>query len=86
MTDQHIEEFTHLVSFSSMDEITKKMPTHVGPYRFVNHLGQGSFAQVYRAVHDTTGEQVAVKAILGKKLKQNVKKNQIIKLKHFYAN
>ena len=53
----------------------KKMPTHVGPYRFVNHLGSGSFAQVYRAVHDNNGEQVAVKAILGKKLNSKLREN-----------
>ncbi len=58
-----------------MDEMMKKMPTHVGPYRFVNHLGSGSFAQVYRAVHDNNGEQVAVKAILGKKLNSKLREN-----------
>ena len=58
-----------------MDEMMKKIPTHVGPYRFVNHLGSGSFAQVYRAVHDNNGEQVAVKAILGKKLNSKLREN-----------
>ena len=57
------------------DETLKRLPTHVGPYRFVNHLGSGSFAQVYRAVNDTNGEQVAVKAIIGKKLNAKLREN-----------
>ena len=35
----------------------------IGGYELVSALGQGSFAVVYRAVHQTTGEQVAIKLL-----------------------
>ena len=55
--------------------VASNIPSHVGPYRFVNHLGSGSFAQVYGAVHDETGDEVAVKAIAARKLNAKLREN-----------
>jgi serine/threonine protein kinase len=36
---------------------------HLGPYRIVEPLGRGGMGSVFKAVHVTTGEEVAVKVI-----------------------
>jgi serine/threonine protein kinase len=48
----------------------------VGPWLLKEHIGQGSFAVVWKARHRVTGEEVAVKEIstdkLNKKLRQSL--------------
>ncbi|AKJ02441.1 serine/threonine protein kinase [Archangium gephyra] len=38
-------------------------PTHVGPYRLLHPLGSGGMGQVFAAIHETTGQQVALKLL-----------------------
>lgn len=38
-------------------------PTHVGPYRLLHLLGSGGMGQVFAAVHETMGQQVALKLL-----------------------
>ena len=60
---------------ASLSFLSTNVPRQIGPYRFVRHLGSGSFAQVYGAVHDGTGEEVAVKAIAARKLNAKLREN-----------
>lgn len=39
-------------------------PARLGPYRYLEKLGQGGMGVVYRMVEDSTGEEVAVKTAL----------------------
>ncbi|MFP2925009.1 protein kinase domain-containing protein [Pyxidicoccus sp. 3LG] len=39
-------------------------PTHVGPYRLLHLLGSGGMGQVFAAVHEGMGQQVALKLLL----------------------
>lgn len=38
-------------------------PTHVGPYRLLHLLGSGGMGQVFAAVHENMGQQVALKLL-----------------------
>ncbi|HYI00352.1 serine/threonine-protein kinase, partial [Hyalangium sp.] len=38
-------------------------PTHVGPYRLLHLLGKGGTGQVFAAVHEEMGQQVALKLL-----------------------
>lgn len=38
-------------------------PTHVGPYRLLHPLGRGGMGQVFAAVHEQTGQPVALKLL-----------------------
>ncbi|MFP2904319.1 protein kinase domain-containing protein [Pyxidicoccus sp. 3LFB2] len=38
-------------------------PTHVGPYRLLHLLGSGGMGRVFAAVHEATGQQVALKLL-----------------------
>ncbi|WP_437765334.1 protein kinase [Sorangium sp. So ce281] len=40
-------------------------PRQLGPYRIIERLGQGGMGVVFRAVHDLTGEEVAIKTVRG---------------------
>jgi serine/threonine protein kinase len=51
-------------------------PARVGPWVLERQIGAGSFATVWRAVHEQTGQQAAVKAVetgrLGAKLRESL--------------
>ena len=44
----------------------------VGRYRVAEPLGAGSFASVFRGVHDETGESVAIKSVAIARLTEEV--------------
>jgi serine/threonine protein kinase len=46
------------------------LPT-VGPYHFLEPIGQGSFGQVWRCVHCFTGQQLACKVVLLRTIRED---------------
>jgi carbon catabolite-derepressing protein kinase len=50
------------------DTPSKKADARIGQYKLIRTLGEGSFGKVKLAVHNVTGQQVALKIITRKKL------------------
>jgi len=53
---------------SSSNKYKSKTEQRIGAYKIVRTLGEGSFGKVRLAIHQGTGQQVALKIIARKKL------------------
>ncbi|KOS20379.1 Carbon catabolite-derepressing protein kinase [Escovopsis weberi] len=62
------EEETSAAASHRYREKTKTSDTRIGAYKIIKTLGEGSFGKVRLAVHNSTGQQVALKIIARKKL------------------
>ncbi len=45
------------------NSIERPLPSHVGPYRLLHLIGSGGMGQVFAAVHEHMGQQVALKLL-----------------------
>src|SRR5712692_1838126 len=53
------------------DSRPARSPTHWGPFRLIERVGQGGFGQVYRAWDSTLEREVALKLLLPRGLDPN---------------